>query len=130
MKPLTFDSKYGVLALGYTVVIFWLGSEPVLGGNRHDFASIVANLFHVPLYTGHAYWVLQAISGGRGLSANPIPRAVCTVLLSGLVAVLDEWRQQFVPGREPSLWDLLLDGMGIAALLFMCARGARVRAHQ
>lgn len=40
-------------------------------------------------------------------------RRVWIFLIAGLFALLDEWHQSFVPGREPSLGDLAADAFGI-----------------
>ena len=40
-------------------------------------------------------------------------------LLAVLYACSDEWHQSFVPGRRPSLWDVLIDGCGAAAALLV-----------
>lgn len=50
--------------------------------------------------------------------------------IAGLAwAVSDEWHQSFVPGRDPSLRDILFDGLGLAAaqalILGLTARGGR-----
>jgi VanZ family protein len=69
-------------------------------------------LAHLALYTvlgGTLAWGRRASGRGRPL-----------LLLSLGVAygALDEWHQRFVPGRHPSLFDLLADGAGV--LLGFC----------
>lgn len=126
---MTLDIRYGLLALAYTAMIFWLGSQPGLGIDRSDVTTrVIANFFHIPLYAGHGYWILQALSGGTGMAVSPLRRAAATFTITGIVALLDEWHQQFAPGREASPWDLLLDLAGVAGLLLTCALGARATA--
>ncbi len=39
---------------------------------------------------------------------------VCLVLLSGLIyGVADEFHQSFIPGRDPSVFDVMYDGLGL-----------------
>lgn len=38
-------------------------------------------------------------------------------LLAVLYACSDEWHQSFVPGRNPSPWDVVIDGAGAATAL-------------
>ncbi len=44
------------------------------------------------------------------------------LLLTTLYALSDEWHQSFVPGRHPDPWDLLCDGVGAAAGLWVWTR--------
>lgn len=122
MRAITLDLRYSLLALAYTAMIFWFGSRPHFGIGRSDPATqLVANLFHIPLYAGLGFWVLQAVSGGESLGARPLPRAFLTLVIAGGVALLDEWRQGFMPMRDASVADLALDVLGVAGLLGVCA---------
>lgn len=108
MKRMTLDIGYALATLAYAAMIFWLGSRPGFGTDRTDFAArLIVNLFHIPLYAGYGFWV-----GG-------------VLTISGIVAILDEWRQQLTPGRVASPSDILLDLVGVAGILVICAVGAR-----
>lgn len=126
MKRMTLDIGYALATLAYAAMIFWLGSRPGFGTDRTDFAArLIVNLFHIPLYAGYGFWVLQALSGGTGMAAAAWPRVGGVLTISGIVAVLDEWRQQLTPGRVASPSDILLDLVGVAGILVICAVGAR-----
>jgi VanZ family protein len=44
---------------------------------------------------------------------------VLLLLLGGAYGVLDEWHQSFVPGRDPSLGDVLADTAGVILGFFI-----------
>ena len=46
--------------------------------------------------------------------------SVSAVILAAIYAATDEWHQSFVPSREPSAWDALIDTVGatLAQVLF------------
>jgi VanZ family protein len=47
-------------------------------------------------------------------------------LLAVLYAVSDEWHQSFVPGRYPSLWDVLIfDNFGALIALWLAGRWSK-----
>ena len=106
-------------------MIFWLTSRPELGGiQAHDLGIRFArSLHHVPLYGGLGFFLLQAISRGEALAAQRVRRAVLTFLGAGVFAALAEWHQVYVPGRDPSLTNFLLDLTGIAGVLLVCWLG-------
>ncbi|HTD48812.1 MAG TPA: VanZ family protein [bacterium] len=119
------DLRYVLLALAYLAMVFWLTSRPELGGiQAHGFGIRLArSLHHVPLYAGLGFFMLQAISGGEALAAQRARRALLTFFGAGAFAALAEWHQVYVPGRDPSLTNFLLDLTGIAAVLLVCWLG-------
>jgi hypothetical protein len=58
-----------------------------------------------------------------------VSHAVLAALAGIAWAISDEWHQSFVPGRDPSLSDLLFDGVGLVAaqalILGLTTRGGR-----
>lgn len=120
------DLRYGLFVVAYVALLYTLGARPEPQAGRNDLLTQLAtNLYHVPLYAGLAYFVLQAISGGEGLGARPAWRVALTVLLAGALAALDEWHQVAIPDRDASLGDFLLDMTGIVGLLLVCALGTK-----
>jgi VanZ family protein len=68
---------------------------------------------------GAAYLILAglaslAVAGGRDRSLT-LRAASSIVLLATLYGVSDEWHQSFVPGRDPSAWDVAKDAAGALA---------------
>jgi len=119
------DLRYVLLALAYLGMVFWLTSRPELGGiqARALGVRLARSLHHVPLYAGLGFFMLQAISGGDALGAQRKRRALLTFFGAGAFAALAEWHQVYVPGRDPSLINFLLDLVGIAAVLLVCWLG-------
>jgi hypothetical protein len=105
---------YGLATALYTAAVYWASSLPDLAVRRsHPLLLVLSNLSHAPVFAGLAYCVLKTL-GGRNVSREHYAAAF---VLTGLVAVWDEWHQSFVPGRTASATDLLLDVAGIATVL-------------
>lgn len=72
-------------------------------------APSMQNLLHVPAFAILAWlWF-------RALEPLVIPLSIMLAVGLGLTlgyALVDEWRQAFVPGRYPSATDLVADGIG------------------
>lgn len=118
------DLRYSLFTAAYVALVLWLAPHPEPGNaSRDSLAQLVTNLYHIPLYAGLGFFVLQTISGGRALAAHGWTRAVVTLGVTAVAAMLDEWHQVYVPGRDPSLSDFLLDQVGVATLLLVCALG-------
>lgn len=126
------DLRYGLLTLAYLVMINGLASRPELGaGGRDPLVRLAATLYHVPLYAGLGFFILQAISRGQALAAHQWGRAAFTFVAAGLFAMLVEGHQFSVPGRDWSFGNLLLDLAGVAGLLIVCALGtAKDKRHE
>jgi VanZ family protein len=96
------------------------GSELPEFGNWDTLAKKAGHMLGYALLAA-AY--LHALNRGRGISGS---RLIASVCLAILYAVLDEWHQGFVPGRNPSVWDVVIDGAG--SVVGLAARLA-VRRH-
>jgi VanZ family protein len=117
------DARFVLATMLYLWAIYWLSSLPALGTTDSDAATqLVSNLAHVPLFAGLTFCVFKSLSG----PFDPWwVRHGLALAVSGALAVLDEWHQAFVPGRQSSAGDLLLDLAGIASMLVLlhaCAR--------
>jgi VanZ family protein len=80
---------------------------------------------HAGAYCALGLLCLRATHGG-------IVRPRLLASLAGLVltvayGALDEWHQSWVPGRDPSPFDLLADAAGALAALPLLALAARLR---
>ncbi|SRR5712691_3990362 len=112
-RPIALHRRYGVFTLGYLAMIYWFSSHLDPWRGRNDpLAQLVTNLYHMPLYAGLAFFVLLTVSRGQTLASHRWVRAACTLLITGVVALLDEWHQAVVPGRDSSWTDVLLDRRG------------------
>jgi|SRR2546422_1759826 len=119
------DLPYVLFTLAYLVMIFWLSTHTeAMTSGRGPLAQLASTLYHVPLYAGFGFFILQAISRRQALAAYPWSRVTFTFAAAAVVAMLDEWRQFHIPGRDPAAFDVLLDLAGVAGLLLVCALGS------
>ena len=119
--------RYGLLTLAYVVSIYWLSSLPDLGVRRDPVIRLVSNLFHIPLFAGLAFCLLQALSGREGKQQVTWRLLGLTFLVTTILAALDEWHQSIVPGRHSNMKDFLLDLSGIGGMLLILRLIARRR---
>ena len=101
----------------YCAVIFTLSSIPAryhAGGGVWEYDKLAHGL----LYGGLGWVLWQALRVGRR-NANGFFIAVAAIVLAGLYGASDEWHQSFVPGRSPSLMDLLADVVGATTSVSM-----------
>lgn len=103
----------------WAVVLFLLSEiEP----SGIELAAGLDKLAHLALYA-----VLGVALAWGGSRSSRVP-AWLPPAAGVLYGTLDEWHQSFVPGRDPSGWDVVADAGGIAAgyLLFVgFRRGVR-----
>ncbi len=108
---------FAFLAGGYIFLIFFLADSSAVNhlGHFNPFS-----LLHIPLYG-----VLTVL---LFLSIHPEQKSahknsyLGTALIAGAVGVLDELYQSFLPNREASGGDVLLDLIGIILALFISKR--------
>ena len=121
--PSTLDSQHSansklslVVPLGYMFVLLILSSIPG-GENGHvmDLVSpTIANIAHVPAYGLLALlWILTLRD--HGMTEQ---RSMCVAFLVALgYGALTELHQFLVPGRSPSILDVMFNGAG--SLIFV-----------
>jgi VanZ family protein len=113
---LSFRPWYGVATVLYMAGIILMSSMPRHAAPRHALLEQGLNLGHVPLFAGLTFLLIQAITPKqRQFLATGACAGAAALLVA--FAALDEWHQAFVPGRTASIVDLLLDVMGIGAVL-------------
>ena len=93
---------------------------------------IIRKAVHVGEYAFLGFVALQCLSGRRRWVVWP--RILGVLTLIGLVGIVDEWLQQFVPGRVPRVADVGIDLLGgsVGVVLWLslrwvaslCARGS------
>ena len=95
-------------------VIFWLSAIPALHSSFEPVSDgLLRKGAHIAEYALLVWLLVRALqlSSIRGATALWV-----AVPLSLLYAVTDEWHQTFVPGREGTLRDVLIDGVGIIGM--------------
>jgi len=107
-------------ALFVMLVIFWLSAQPSSELPVFDWADrIVKKGGHMAGYglLGLLYW--------RALDFRQHKRWMAW-FLAVLYAVTDELHQSFVPGRHPSLWDVVIfDNFGAMISLWLAAHSRK-----
>ncbi len=108
----------------WMAVIFALSSQPA--GALPDVGLVVCKLAHLLEYLILAILVMSALNWSIRSS---VTGAATTVLVSAVYAVSDEIHQLFVPGRNGSPLDVLIDIAGaiIGILLFSQLHKLRFR---
>jgi VanZ family protein len=100
-------------------MIYYLSAQPDLPGPPEPWlATLFANSAHFGVYALLAFWWWRALR-----SFQKTQSAWVILLLAFLISVLygasDEFHQSFVPGRDPSLLDWLVDMAGAATALWL-----------
>ncbi len=105
----------------WMALIFFLSSQstlPLPGLSWLD--ELVRIAGHFTEYAVLSFLVSRAIAakGGWSIAQTGMVLALCVAY-----ALSDEWHQSFVPGRDASLFDLVVDGAGSAVgYLVYCLR--------
>lgn len=123
--PALFHPWYGLATLVYMAGITLLSSMPRHPVPGQSLIGYGLNLGHIPLFAGLTILLIKAIAPKRRQFLAARTCAGAAVLLV-LFAAVDEWHQAFVPGRSASVVDLLLDAMGIGAVLLFYRLSALV----
>ena len=123
--PLLFHPWYGLATLLYMAGITLLSSMPRQPAPSHTLLEYGLNLGHIPLFAGLTILLIKTIAPRRRQFLATRACAGAALLLVAFAAV-DEWHQAFVPGRSSSVIDLLLDAMGIGAVLLFYRLSALV----
>ena len=107
-------------------LLFLVSAQPDPPGPRQPLLSeIYAIIGHVIAYGLLAFWWYRALRSVPSLSGDGQVRthvARIAFLVTVLYAASDEFHQSFVPGRDASLPDLIVDAAG-ALILISWRRG-------
>ncbi len=103
------NSKFYLVTLGYMCVLFILSSIPGGRENGPLVSATVANMLHVPAYGLLALMSIFTLRD-HGVTEH---RSMCVAFLvaSGYGA-LTELHQVWIPGRFPSVFDVMLNAAG------------------
>lgn len=114
-------------AAAWVAVALWVAVQLTLTSLPSDSLPAIAS----PIYSsGHLvmYGVLGFLVARAMLRAgHPRSRLLGVWVALALFGVLDEWHQQFIPGRYPSVTDMAFDAIGAAAGLWLGAYHMRTR---
>ena len=112
-------------ALAWVALTFIVSHQPV-----------VVIPFGAPDYMAHginyavlAILLIWALAGGQW-TAMTIPVMAAAVMLAVVLGILDEFHQSFIPGREPTVRDVLADAAGACVGACVAAAGIVFRRQQ
>ncbi|MFA5125216.1 MAG: VanZ family protein [Patescibacteria group bacterium] len=108
-----------LLVISWLTFIFCLSAQPSFPVNfTVNEYQIISSWAHIALYVILAFLVVEAAvaSGINRRQALVVALAVCAIY-----GASDEWHQFFVPGREASLNDWLLDTIAALLVVFFYA---------
>ena len=109
----------------WAALIFAVSSRsslPSIGGGR-GFPLSPAG--HFVEYAILALLLFRALR--RHEAASPGKAALLSLIASVLYGMSDEFHQSFVPNRQPSPWDVAMDGLGAATALAIAIAWLRWR---
>ncbi len=117
----------GGVTRGWLLVSLWLMVQLTLtslpGSTMPDIAVSIYDSGHLVMYG--ALGALVARASLRG--GHPAERLLLVWPVLAVFGVLDEWHQRFIPGRYPSVQDMVFDAIGAAAGLWLAATILRRR---
>jgi VanZ like protein len=119
------DTRFALLTAILVAVSFGLSSIPDVDSWNGPVVTTFFNVMHAPLFGAVAWCCYQTLASGRELS---IPALVLAFVASLAYAVLDEWHQSFVIGRNASTSDVIVDLIGASLTLLLMARWSALRA--
>jgi len=105
---------YTVITIGYMLLITLLSHIPQEDLPKSDLDSIDYP-FHFAEYSILGFLLFRSITSDELLTFHPF---YGSLLIGISFAILDEFHQNFVPGRHMSLTDVLFDSLGIVFGMF------------
>jgi VanZ family protein len=107
---------FSILSIVYISAIFILAGSPIV----RTLASFNPySLLHIPLYGVLTVLLIFSFMPLTKLPNYLITRFLVVGFIALIVAIADEIHQAYVPGRDASITDVLLDLVGITLVLFI-----------
>jgi VanZ family protein len=105
---------YALLSAAYIFAIFFLADSGAASqiGEFNPYS-----LLHIPLYGILTLLILLSLCTGKGKYTPQ--RLILGGSIAGIAGALDEFHQTFIPPREGSFGDVLLDIVGIALAILL-----------
>jgi VanZ family protein len=108
---------FTILSAAYIFGIFYWADSPAVS-QIEPFNPY--SLLHIPLYGILAFLLLRAVRSN--FRAGFSSRFLIAGVIAAAVGALDEWHQSFIPGRDASFGDVLLDWVGIGLVMLLAIR--------
>ncbi len=97
-------------------VIFVVSAQRSVPSVAGRWDVVVKKAMHVAAYGILTWLYLRAL---RGTTSDDTPVRAVAAALALTYALSDEYHQGFVPGRNASLSDVLIDGVGVIAVILL-----------
>jgi len=110
-------------ACAYGGLIFYLSSLSFPPEEVPSFWGL-DKIIHFTEYYIFGYLIFRCFAHWKNIAFRQRHAILWTISIGVFYAMTDEWHQSFVPGRDPSVWDMLFDALGVAfaALTFQGIR--------
>lgn len=95
----------------WIVIIFGLSSVPDISGKGISFPAGTDKVVHFLEYAVLALLLYRGAAYGK--TKPGISRGVISLFVAAGIALMDEYYQSFIPGRDASFLDLMADLLGI-----------------
>ncbi|MDP1990417.1 MAG: VanZ family protein [Syntrophales bacterium] len=102
---------YGVPVLVYAGLIFLLSSVPKFPDMFPSFSGF-DKIAHFSEYYLFGCLICRWLLTEKSRFANR-HALFLTILIGTLYGISDEWHQSFVPGRDASIWDAVVDALAV-----------------
>jgi len=113
---------FSILSIAYVSGIFLFADSSMVS----DLSTYNPySLLHIPLYAILTFLLILSfmpLKFNPGNPSNPITYFLLSGGVALFVAIADEIHQAYVPGRDASVTDVLLDMVGISLALFLFFR--------
>lgn len=108
------NAFFTAISVAYIFAIFFWADSPVIS-QMEVFNPY--SLLHVPLYGILTVFLLLALASTE--KTNTKSRRTLAAFISAGVGIMDEFHQSFLPQREASTTDVLLDIFGILLVMVL-----------
>jgi len=115
---------FSILSIAYVAGIFLLADSSVVS----DLSTFNPySLLHIPLYGILTFLLILSFMPITQLPNHLITRFLVVGFIALIVAIADEIHQAYVPDRDASVTDILLDMVGIGLALFLIFRFLKIK---
>ncbi len=114
MKIINWFEKHSkiswILTVFIAIFIFYMSSRTFKGGGGKGYLSYI---YHLSIFFLLSFFLLISLTKSSLTKGNFRKNIILSVLISILYGITDEIHQYFVPGRYPSIIDVITNSVGI-----------------
>lgn len=116
---MTLFFRYWVWVLAHMGLIFYLSSQSVMPIEVPPWVYYYDKVVHAVIFGFLSLLFLRAWLRGQWRNMN-VSAVLLAIVFTFLYGVSDEFHQQFVPGRQPSVGDVVADTVGAIVVALVC----------